>query len=202
MRIALDLTALTAASTGVDTYINDLVSHLARIDTTNRYVLFLNFEDRHRFDHVLGRNMSAQALCVRPWPGRLLFQQCALPLAATSVDVIHSPSFLMPMWRGRARHLLTVHDMTFFSMPATHSRLHRSALYRRAVALSIRRAHLVNVPSSATRQELLRCIPDFPEERVRVTPWGVNSRFCPSPRVDVDRHVRRLGVPIPYILYV
>lgn len=204
MRIAIDLTALMPRATGVDRYLTELVRHLAKIDRENRYTVFVNAGDRRLFDGEFGSNMSVQTRCLRSRPVRLLFQQCVIPLASTAAryDVIHSPSFLMPLWRGRSRHLLSVHDMTFFSMPALHARLRRSEVFRRGIALSIRRAHLVNVPSEATRRDLLRWIPGVAPEKVRVTPYGVQPRFSPAPRGEIDKHVARLGLPQPYILHV
>jgi glycosyltransferase involved in cell wall biosynthesis len=204
MRIAIDLTSLMPTPTGVDISMVELVRHLARIDTDNRYTLLVNTADRDRFDGLLGANMTVRACCVRFKAARLLFQQGVLPLASAlgRFDVVHSPSFLLPLWRGRARHLLTVHDMSFFSMPSVHNRLHGSSAFRRGVEMSIRRAHLLNVPSEATRRDLLHYIPGIPAERVRVTPWGVHPRFCPAPQGETARHVARLGLPQRYLLYV
>lgn len=202
MRVAIDLTALLPRRTGVDTYILELVKHLAKIDGENQYTLFVNVADRKHFDGKLGDNMTVRAWSGRPRVLRLAFQQCALPVASAlaGFDVIHSPSFLLPLWRGRASHLLTVHDMTFFTRPALHNRLHRSSLFRRAVRMSIRRAHMVNVPSEAVRRDVLRLIPDVSSDRVRVTPWGIHPRFCLAPQSQVSAEVARLGVPQPYVL--
>jgi len=202
LRVAIDLTALLPRRTGVDTYILELVKHLAKIDGENQYTLFVNVADRKHFDGKLGDNMTVRAWSGRPRVLRLAFQQCALPVASAlaDFDVIHSPSFLLPLWRGRARHLLTVHDMTFFTRPALHNRLHRSSLFRRAVRMSIRRAHMVNVPSEAVRRDVLRLIPDVSSDRVRVTPWGIHPRFCLAPQSQVSAEVARLGVPQPYVL--
>lgn len=202
LRVAIDLTALLPRRTGVDTYLLELVKHLAKIDRQNLYTLFVNVADRVHFDGTLGANMNVRALSGRPKPLRLAFQQCVLPVASAlaGFDVIHSPSFLLPLWRGRARHLLTVHDMTFFTRPALHNRLHRSSLFRRAVRMSIRRANMVNVPSNAVRRDLLRLIPEVPSDRVRVTPWGIHPRFCIAAQSEVSVEVARLGLPQPYIL--
>ncbi len=202
--IAIDLTALVARPTGVDVYLTELVRHLAKIDGENRYTIFVNAEDRTRFDGELGPNFSVRALCVRSRPVRLLFQQGILPLASIveRYHVIHSPSFLAPWWRGTGRHLLTVHDMTILTMPELHNRLRGSGSFRFGMKASIRRAHLVNVPSEATRRDLLAWMPEIPGEKVRVTPYGVHPRFTPASREETERRVARLGIPTPYILYL
>jgi glycosyltransferase involved in cell wall biosynthesis len=204
IRIGIDLTALTFPHTGVDRYLKELVVHLGRIDATNDYSVFLNAADRRIFEGRVPRNFRLIAACLRPRPVRFLFQQGLLPAACTllGLDVLHSPSFLMPYWRGRGRHLLTVHDMTFFSMPQVHNRLRRSAAFRNLVLMSIRRADLINVPSRTTRDALLQMLPEIPPERVGITHFGVSSCFDTAPEEDVSRHRRRLGLPDTYILYV
>ena len=202
MRVAIDLTALQPRATGVDTFLMEFVRHLAMIDGETQYTLFLNVADRRKFDWLTSGNFSLRTWSGRARPLRLVFQQVCLPLASTlaGFDVIHSPAFLLPRLRGRARHLLTVHDMTFFTMPNVHNRLHRSAPFRRAVASSIRRADMVNVPSDASRRDLLRLMPDVPDDKVRVTPWGIHPRFCPAPAAEIAEAVARLGLTQPYVL--
>jgi glycosyltransferase involved in cell wall biosynthesis len=204
IRVAIDLTSLTAQHTGVDRYLKELVFNLARIDATNEYTVFVNAADRRLFAGRLPRNFRILAWCLRPRPARLTFQQAVVPAAcaALGADVLHSPSFLMPYCRGRQRHLVTVHDMTFFSMPQVHNRLRRSAAFRCLVMTSIRRAHMINVPSRATRDALLESLPEVPPDKVRVTKYGVSSSFCPAPPEEVSGHRLRLGLPDSYVLYV
>jgi glycosyltransferase involved in cell wall biosynthesis len=204
IRIAIDLTPLMAHRSGVDRYLTDLVLHLGQVDARNHYDLFLNVADRDQFAGRLPRNFQLWPVAFRPRPARLLFQQTMLPAicAFMGVDVVHSPSFLMPCVRGRQRHLLTVHDMTMFSMPHVHSRLHGSLAFRRFVSTSIRRAHMINVPSRATRDALLDRLPEIPPEKVQVTGFGVSSSFRPARAADVSMAKRRLGLPEQYFLFV
>lgn len=209
LHIAIDLTALLPESTGVDVALLGLVRHLSTVDSENRYTVFVNREDRARLGGLLPANLTLRSCCVRSRLVRAAFQQAWLPweLASGAYDVLHSPSFLMPLWpshakRGRTKHLLTVHDMTFFSMPQVHNRLRRSAVFRDALAASMGRADLLNVPSDAVRREVSRWAPSVPPERIRVTPWGIDRRFCPAPASEVAEHTRRLRMPHPYVLYV
>jgi glycosyltransferase involved in cell wall biosynthesis len=202
-RVAIDLTALLPVRTGVDRYLTELVTHLGRIDSTTQYSLYLNLADRSEFDR-LPRNFVIHGWCARPRAVRFAFQQFVLPVAcaASSTDVLHSPAFLMPICRGRVRHLVTVHDMTFFTMPEVHGRLHRSAAFRRLVRDSIRRADLINVPSAATREALLTQVAGLQADRIRITPLGVSTDYAPGAADDVARATRRLGLPDHYMLYV
>lgn len=204
MRIAIDFTAFIPQMTGVDTYMKQLVSNLAKVDRTNQYRIYHNHEDRRIFADNLPGNFSHTSLSARPRLLRLISQQVMLPVAASGwkADVVHSPSFIMPYLRGAARHVLTVHDMTSFSHPHCHIALRRSWLYRRMVLASLRRADAVVVPSRATRQAILDFLPDLQPDRIHVTVPGIGEEFRLCDPASVREVVARLKLPQPYILYV
>lgn len=204
MRVAIDLTALLPHATGVDNYLIRLVTHLGRVDHDNHYTIFLNYEDRRLFKGLLPDNFTVVPACLRPRPVRLLFQQVGLPAAARGfgVEILHSPAFLMPLYRGRQRHVLTVYDVTFFTHPDCHIPLRRSRLYRHALLRSIRSADLVTVPSRFTQQGILDLTPGIRPERIRVIAPGVGEEFRPRAADDVRGAIKRLGLPARYILYV
>lgn len=204
MRIAIDLTPLLPGTTGMDRYLRELAIRTPKADPGNQYTILVNAEDRNGLAPLLAPNASITRWSVRAKSARLVSQQALLPVAswAGRFDVVHSPSFLMPMVRGRSRHLLTVADMTFFSMPEVHSRLHASWLFRAFVSASIRRADMINVLSAATRSDLLRLFPAVDAARVRVTPLGVDERFCPASPELVASNRERLKLPARYVLFV
>ncbi|ULA64050.1 MAG: putative Phosphatidylinositol N-acetylglucosaminyltransferase [Nitrospira sp.] len=204
MRVAFDFTAFIPQMTGIDTYLKQLVWHLAKVDRTSQYRIYHNHEDRYLFAEGLPENVSHASLSARPRPIRLASQQIFLPAAATlwGADVVHSPSFIMPYLRGMARHVLTVHDMTSFSHPQCHIALRRSALYRRMVLVSLNRADVVVAPSQATRQAILEFLPNLDPDRIHVTVPGIGEEFRPCDPASVRGVVARLALPDPYILYV
>jgi len=205
LRIAIDVTSLLPEATGVDVYMLRLLEHLGRVDRDDEFRVLVNYEDRHRLDGLLPENFAVVPFSLRPRPARLFSQQIALPLDASihRVDVIHSPSFIMPWYRGAARHVLTVQDMTFFTCPDAHIPLRRSRLYRRAVCLSIRRADVVVAPSHFTKRSILDQVPGVPPESVHVVPHGVAGGFTTETLADRGETVRRrLGLPPAYLLFV
>lgn len=204
MRIAIDFTAFIPEMTGIDTYLTQLVWHLAKVDQENRYRIYHNHEDQALFAGRLPENFSNVSLSARPRSIRLISQQLLLPAAASNwkADVVHSPAFIMPFIRGPARHVLTVHDMTFFSHPHCHIPLRRSLLYRRMVLASLRRASVVLVPSQATRQAILKFLPELEPDSIQVTVPGIGEEFRPCDPASAQEVVRRLKLPQPYILYV
>src|SRR5258708_5630863 len=137
MRIAIDLTALLPQISGVDRYMLAMVSSLVQLGSDHHYDLFINAEDRPTIQDLLsgvptGRSrVRVTAVSRRPRVMRLLWQQAALPIAvrAMGIDVVHSPSFLVPMGRADAGHMLTVHDMSSFVLPSHHPWFRRGRVY-------------------------------------------------------------------------
>jgi len=204
VRVGIDVTALVSHGTGVDSYVRGLMKHLIRAGTDHRLTFFVNYEDRALLNGEVPDNVRMVAGSLRPRPVRLAFQQLALPAAwrRLELDVVHSPAFLMPVVRGRPRHLLTVYDMTFFSLPQVHTRLHRSAAFRYAVRTSIRRADQLIVPSESTRDDVTRCLPTLSRERVEVIPPGVSQHFRPRADDEVRAVRERFELPRDYVLHV
>jgi glycosyltransferase involved in cell wall biosynthesis len=62
------------------------------------------------------------------------------------------------------------------------SGLKREVLRLLWVAWPVRRAAIVTAISEATRQQILRLVPDCPPEKVVVVPVAISTRFEPSPR--------------------
>jgi alpha-1,3-rhamnosyl/mannosyltransferase len=108
----------------------------------------------------------------------------------------------MPAWRGRARHVLTIHDMSSFVLPHCHPPIRRGPLYERIVSESIRRADLVTVPSSSVKADILRFVNDVSEDQIHVIACGIDDAFHPRDAAEVAPVVKRLAIPTPYVLYL
>lgn len=204
MRIIIDLTAFIPRMTGVDIYLKQLILNLAKVDTDNRYLIVLNFEDRQLFKGALPENFSCVYLSTRPRPVRLFFQQVLLPIAALlwKADLVHSPAFIMPYIRGSSRHVLTVQDMTSFSHPECHNALRRSALYQALVSTSVKRTDGIVVPSHATKKAIMEFMPGVNPDRIYVTALGISDEFQLLDPAHVESVTSRLALPEDYILYV
>jgi glycosyltransferase involved in cell wall biosynthesis len=206
--IAIDLTSLLPQPSGVDRYMLNLASSLTELERPDTYIFFVNREDRERIHDTLNgrarRNVRVMAVCRRPRPVRLLFQQAILPCAinALQIDVLHSPAFLMPLISGGAGHVVTIHDMTPLLLPEHHPQHRRGRLYEAMLHRSIRQADIVSVPSRSVRNDILELVPRVDPDRVRVIPYGVDDAFKPYPDWQLQPVLQRLGIHWPFILYV
>jgi glycosyltransferase involved in cell wall biosynthesis len=130
---------------------------------------------------------------------RLAWEQSGLPLLIRQVrpDVVHSPHYTLPLpstVRRATKHVVTLHDATFFSDPDLHLGV-KARFFRGWTTLSTRRADALIAPSEATRSEVVRHTGADPA-RIAVVPHGVDhDRFRP-PTPEAVREVRQwLALP-------
>lgn len=206
MKIAIDLTALNAKPSGIDRYLVGMVRALACLERTADFILFINLEDRARFSppNDLPADFRVIPICLRPRFVRLFFQQLLLPLLLRvwRIDVLHSPTFILPLWGVTARHVLTIHDLSSFVLPQFHPPLRRSISYAKLVRASMRRADVISVPSAAVKEDIVRLLPEIGADRVQVIPCGIDEIFYPRKPAEVEPTLERLGIPRPYLLFV
>lgn len=77
---------------------------------------------------------------------------------------------------------------------ARSSGLKRIVLRLFWVALPVRRCAVVTAISEATRQEVLKLVPDCPPEKIVVVPVAISPRFKPCPRSFDTEHPRILQI--------
>ncbi|GGI36986.1 glycosyl transferase [Cnuibacter physcomitrellae] len=151
--ILLDATSLPPNRGGVARYIVGLLSGLDRLGhsitvvTKERDVESLrSAAPSHRYV------LAPKAVDARP--ARLIWEQVGLPRLARRLGarVVHSPHYTFPLLR-RGASVVTVHDATFFTDPAVHSRLKR-LFFTTWTRLALRRARAIVSPSRATIEAL------------------------------------------------
>jgi glycosyltransferase involved in cell wall biosynthesis len=139
----------------------------------------------------------------RPLPARglqWLWQRSALPPAewfAGRVDVFHATNFVAPPTR-RARTVVTVHDLSFVTLPGTVTP--EVARYRELVPRGLRRAAMVLTPSRAVAAEVVAHY-GLPEDRVLATPLGVEPSWALAGALTAGE-LAGLGLPARFVLFV
>lgn len=139
----------------------------------------------------------------RSAPVRLVWERVALArhLQGLSPDVHHGTHYTLPRG-GAIPNVVTIHDLTFVEHPEWHSRA-KALFFTKAIKVAAKTARALVCVSQTTADKLSELYP--PAGMVVVAPHGVDrSRFRPeadteSPDVTV---LRKLGVAVPYVLYV
>jgi glycosyltransferase involved in cell wall biosynthesis len=218
MRIGIDCTAAVRQGAGIGRYTRQLVQALLALDTHNDYVLLaasggsgLSREATSGKPGGLGSLASHGVspghvrMVTLPVSERLLtiiWHRLRLPLwvelATGTLDVFHSPDFVLPPVR-RARTVLTVHDLSFVRVPECADPGLRSYL-QHVVPASARRADIVLADSQCTKADVVELL-GVDVSRVVVVYPGVEPRF----RRVQDQHTldavrERYGLPVRFAL--
>jgi len=177
MRIALFAHRLAeTASTGIGRYVREFASALGSVAEPGDSVV-LTSTPEGELPAWVPRAVEAQIL---PWPRRPAHAAWCLgtgPSIERSLGALEVAHLLYPFppVRSVAPQLVTVHDLFPFDHPEWYSRSERW-IYRRSIALTLRRARRVIVPSNYVARCLAADLAVDPA-RVAVVPHGVNGIY-------------------------
>ncbi len=183
----------------------ELATHLHRQDAAQ--YTFLTYADTDSI--LLGRIPGAATVSTdcRPnqHPRGDWFEHFRLPRLARrrGADLYHGTFHVLPLRKPAPSTLVTIHDMAVFAHPEAYGR--KFAMYGRfLVRAAIRRATRILSVSHATAQEIERFMPGM-SSKVTVVHNGVGTEFTAAGDLPMSRAqetCRRLGIPMPYILFV
>jgi glycosyltransferase involved in cell wall biosynthesis len=210
MRIGIDARFLTHPQPGgFKTYTENLISALARVDSEDNYVLYL---DRQPGAHVLlpsqsnfiNRIVSGSFPMVGlPWREQVML---ARQVEKDQIDLFHSPCLTAPL-NLPCPFVITVHDMIWAS-PENFTSRGSWSIKRRFIdwynylvpTYAIRRASAIITVSYASRKSIIEDL-DVNAERVFVTHEAAGSSFQPVSdlsRIEATR--RKYDLHSKYIL--
>lgn len=200
MRIAIDINGIAGRSSGLATYLRQLVAHLAAIDRRNEYLLYQHHwhgMGRRETEVFLPRQPNFRLLSHRLPSVACLFAEHALGIRLTEfllarhgVDVYHGPSNVTPRLRS-IRSVLTIHHYLPVSHPTfeQEERSWRERFYFSVTEKAALSAGRIITVSEKTRSDLIEQL-DVPPERIRVIyPGGPHPLYRDIP----DR-------PLPHVL--
>lgn len=197
MRIGID--ARMIDNTGIGRYLRNLLLHLARLDTRNIYIVFVN-ADNSRV--VQQENIQFVPLQI-PVPLYSLREQWWLPweIRKWPLDVIHYPNFdipLLPIYPS----IVTIHDLIYYlypdQCPSTIAHYYARFMLHQAT----RKARLLITDSEYSKQDLIMHF-QVPAEKIKVILPAAEQRYCPSESPELPPEIAsRYGIIKPYLLYV
>jgi glycosyltransferase involved in cell wall biosynthesis len=184
-------------SAGIHQYIHNTLKHLPAAAPDFDFTVLVG----------AGRPEMARASVIRSrWPThrplvRILWEQLAQPwtLARLRPDLLHSLAFASPLL-GAPPAVVTVYDLSFRLFPENFPALQRLYLST-LTALSCRRARRVIAISESTKRDVVRLL-GVSAERVEVAYPGVDPRFRPLPRAEVEAFRTRHSLPQHFLLYL
>ncbi len=211
IRVLIDATGVTRNKAGVGVYgkslLDTLVAKHAATPTLDLFLLVQDDDPDFAFRDTPGITViPVPSRFLRRIPLRLLFEQALLPLLLLyhRIDVLHSLHYSFPLLRlGRTRSVVTVHDMTFFSMPEVHTGI-KIRFYRFFLRRGRTWADALIFISRSTQEDYIRLL-GAPKCLSTVIHHGKGSAFHPI--MPHQQHAMavvrtRYGLPNQYVLYV
>jgi glycosyltransferase involved in cell wall biosynthesis len=193
LRVLIDATGVPVDRGALGRYVDGLVEALAEAGAD--LAVACQRADEERYGRLLPQaRIVAGPPAIVHRPARLAWEQSGLPLAAQQVgaQVLHSPHYSMPLRPGIPA-VVTIHDLTFFTAPDTHSPI-SATFHKAAIRTSVRRASRMIVPSKATRDELVRVL-DADPTHIDVAYHGVDHHMFRRPdQAQLHRVASRLGL--------
>ena len=172
LRLALDARLLAYNRGGIARYITSLGRALAALPAPAPFADLVAIYHRKDRARALAASTGSGS-GTGGWRGltawtpphhRIERWALALELAPRRLDLLHSPDHV-PSGAGRARSVVTVHDLSFLLYPDTHNA--DSRRYYAQVAWTVERADRIIAVSEATKRDLVREVGADPA-RVRV----------------------------------
>jgi len=188
LRFGLDARLAFFDKGGIGRYIRCLAAALEGESAPDVFTVVTDFRDSGWGGNSRGVIGSARSSRLE-W----LF---ALQVAALRPDLLHYPDHVIPR-RSPGRSVVTVHDVSFWRVPESHSPASR-AYYERCRD-SVRRADAVICVSEFTREELLATTEVDPEKVFTVT-QGLEPRFAPAGAPQQDEVCLRYKLQRPFLL--
>ncbi len=191
MRVGFDAAALILNRAGEYRYARALRAALHARDDVQLHELWPG----RRVPRTLPARIALQAAVQGLW------YPLAVPRAArrAGVDLVHHPRYGVSPEPGlRVPVVVTMHDVLVLSAPELFSAPIR-ANFRALAGPLARRAAVVLTGSQASARDIAEHL-RVPEERIRVTPYGVEPRFRPAPASPAL--LARLGIDRPYVACV
>jgi glycosyltransferase involved in cell wall biosynthesis len=198
MKIAIDAHHLGLRRTGNETYVYNLVKHLALLEPNGeKYLVYL---DRSQGPEGMKRNRCFDTKSI---PTSLSYLRFGLfyPMESwrSSFDLFHAQFSVPPFLR--ARSVLTVYDLVFERFPEFFHAKDRMQM-KLLVPWSCRRADEVITISESSKRDLVELYRLNPN-RVTVTYPGPQDIYRPLDPQHARGYLRNAyGIQQPFVLYV
>ncbi len=192
MRIGIEAErANNPIKTGVEHYAQQLIEHLARLDSENQYQLYLRTRPEPWFLR-LPKNFVTKVI---PFPKFWTQMRVSLEILLHPVDVLFVPASAMPIIHAK-RSVVTIHDLAWKFYPETFTWFNRNFL-RLSTWFALRVATKIIAVSETTKRDIEQLYP-FAQGKIVVISHG----FTPKPVSQTLTAQETLQLPEKYFLFL
>lgn len=181
LKVGIDYRPALILKSGIGRYVANLVRHLPEADEELHLALFSVFWEKHaeRVERASLPESERVELVTKKFPGRILnflgkFTPLSVETWADELDLFHFTDYVhLPVKTEPI--VFTLHDLAFLRSDDFHPSGDTKQLTAVASQLAQRAAAVIAV-SEATKNDAIELL-KIPEERIVVTPLGVDATF-------------------------
>lgn len=203
MNIAINGLFLSLKNTGGGRYFSELIKGLRPFDSNIKYSLFLNNRmTRYAKTFNPAVKVINCGLLSRFRPTRILWENFIFPAAIKKrkIDLLHAAGFTLPGTIS-CKSVITVFDMTFFTMPQLHL-ASKVVYFQKMIPAALKNADKIIAISKQTKNDIIS-ISGVAEDKIKVIYIGAGKEFqVISDKDAVEGIKQKYGLPKKYILFV
>jgi glycosyltransferase involved in cell wall biosynthesis len=202
--IGVDARFYGSVSKGLGRYTQKLIEHLEKIDSENKYFVFLR---RENFEEYVPKNPNfKKVLADYPWYSfseQLLFPRL---LASYKLDLMHFPHFNVPILYFR-KFVITIHDLILLHFPTKRASTlaplwyqFKFLAYKLVIYCAVMRSQKIIAVSQFTKNDILTQYPSAKNKLV-VTYEACEKTLLKNLQAP-EQILEKYGIIKPYLLYV
>ncbi|HAU30906.1 MAG TPA: glycosyltransferase family 1 protein [Desulfotomaculum sp.] len=182
---------------GIANYVYHLLKELININRESIYLI--NYEENEstaEYNKIIIYNPFKRISKTILWYLYLGTQSNHLK----RLDIIHNPTQGSTFFRFKQKYILTVHDITVFIVPKEHP-VYRILFGKLLFPRTLKTADKIITDSNSTKKDLINYF-NIPEEKIKVIFLGVDEKFKPLDKEEINEVKQRYNLNFPFILYV
>lgn len=204
-RIGIDARFYGTIGKGLGRYTQKLIENLEKIDTENRYFVFLRKEN---FEEYQPKNSNFQKV-LADYKWYTMSEQINMPriLKKHGLDLVHFPHFNVPIFY-RKKFIITIHDLILIHFPTIRGTTLnpfyywiKFLAYKVIIDSAIKRAKKIIAVSNFTKSDILNNY-KISEKKILVTYESSDENSTENRSNGNEKILEKYGIIKPYILYV
>lgn len=192
MKIAFDITsAVKPERTGIANSIVNLIEAIAEVDKENNYYLCYRLSRLKYYRHLPRIEQKNFQLKIIQEPFNLFFPK--------QIDIFHFGGTRLPKYKI-AKTIVTIYDVLLLLTDEFASKEYREKKLKRYYE-SAQKATRIRTSSNFSKGEIMAHL-NVPEENIDVIYNGIDKRYYPRSKEEVEGVRKKYGLSKDYIFYV
>ena len=200
MKLAIDSRSMILhAGSGIGTYTKNLVLNLINIDSSDNLNLICTGK--------IPEDLNQKNVNIFLSSGRHgeFYEKFYIPnlLEKNEINLYHIPQNGIGFpFDASLKTIVTIHDLIPYILPETVGKGYLKRFLRDMPYIISKAAAIITV-SEYSKKDILRFFPEFPQDKIFVTPLATDNNFHPIEKDFCKKYIENTyGVTDPYILYV